>query len=196
MSSIETCFKKVTSAFGDYSEQQMLDCSYGQYGANGCDRAAPSPYLRWTGDNKIKFASEKNYPYKNTVGTCPAQIDPLNQGAKVTGFFYTYNGNEEMLKNLVYEHGAVYAVIYAGRNYRYYGGGIFSGCSPNSELNHAVSVVGYGTENGKDYWLIKNSWGTNWGENGFGKIERGVNMCDITNFYGHNGLCRNWPIMF
>ena len=45
--------------------------------------------------------------------------------------------------------------------------------------DHAVVVVGYGTENGVDYWLIKNSWGTQWGEKGYMRIKRGVGMCGI-----------------
>jgi len=180
MSSIETCFKKITGIFGDYSEQQMLDCAYGsENGAYGCNGATPAAYLTWAGDNEIEFASETVYPYQSSVGTCPDEIEPLNQGAKVSGSYYTYNGDEDMLKNLVYEHGAVLVAIHVDGGLQNYGGGIYSGCSAGATINHAVSVVGYGTEDGKDYWLFKNSWGTWWGEEGFGKIERGVNMCTI-----------------
>lgn len=52
---------------------------------------------------------------------------------------------------------------------------IFSG----QKMNHAVLVVGYGTERGQDYWLIKNSWGTNWGLNGYIKLARGSNQCGL-----------------
>ena len=51
-------------------------------------------------------------------------------------------------------------------------------CS-KTQINHAVVVVGYGTENGVDYWLVKNSWGANWGASGFIKIRRGTNECGI-----------------
>ncbi len=54
------------------------------------------------------------------------------------------------------------------------------------DVNHAVLAVGYGTENGVDYWLIKNSWGTGWGMDGYFKIKRGVNMCGINN-------CNSFP---
>jgi len=48
-------------------------------------------------------------------------------------------------------------------------------------VNHAVLLVGYGTEDDVDFWLVKNSWSSSWGDNGFFKIERGVNMCGISN---------------
>ena len=59
-----------------------------------------------------------------------------------------------------------------------YGGGVFAGCT-SSDTNHAVTVVGYGTEGGQDYWLVKNSWGTGFGESGYIRIKRGTGHCGI-----------------
>jgi len=181
MNCVETCFKKITGVFGDYSEQQMVDCGYGINGAYGCNGASPHAYLAWAGDNKIEFAAESQYPYLNTRPNlrCPSNLPVFNQGAKISGSYYTYQGDEELMKKLVYEHGAVLAGVMASGPLQSYRGGIFSGCYPNSRIDHAISVVGYGTENGVDYWLIKNSWGTNWGENGYFRIQRGVGMCGI-----------------
>merc|ERR1711879_25943 len=55
----------------------------------------------------------------------------------------------------------------------------FSGCDSDYRINHAVTVVGYGTQDGEDYWLVKNSWGDRWGDKGFIKMKRGVQMCGI-----------------
>jgi len=180
MSSIETCFKKITGVFGDYSEQQMVDCGYRKNGANACIGAQPHAYLKWAGDNKIKFASEEEYPYEgeNSTLKCPENLPVFNQGAKVSGYYYTYSGDEELLKKMVYTHGSVISSV-SGEELRNYRGGIFSGCTPGNRINHAISVVGYGTENGKDFWLIKNSWGTWWGDKGYFKLERGSQMCGI-----------------
>jgi len=179
MSSIETCFKKVTGVFGDYSEQQMVDCGFDINGANGCVSAPNHAYLKWASDKKVKFASETQYPYKDMLSTCPSNLPVYDQGAQVTGTYYTRAGDEEMLKRLVYEHGSVLAAV-AIKPMHDYSGGIFAGCPPGLELDHAVSVIGYGTEDGVDYWLIKNSWGRcSWGERGFAKIKRGVGMCGI-----------------
>ena len=54
------------------------------------------------------------------------------------------------------------------------------------DVNHAVVAVGWGTENGMDYWVIKNSWSEKWGENGYFRMQRGVNMCGINN-------CNSYP---
>jgi C1A family cysteine protease len=54
------------------------------------------------------------------------------------------------------------------------------------DVNHAVLAVGYGTDNGMDYWIIKNSWGAAWGDQGYFKMQRGVNMCGIVN-------CNSYP---
>merc|ERR1711862_356358 len=53
------------------------------------------------------------------------------------------------------------------------------GTCPGMFLNHQVAIVGYGTENGKDYWKVRNSWGESWGERGYGRIMRGRNVCGL-----------------
>ena len=114
---------------------------------------------------------------------CPRDLETYNQGAEISGHYYTYSGNEEKLKNLVLEHGAVVAGVKAAGPFQRYSGGIFSGCGFSFRNDHAVTVVGFGEEGGKKYWLIKNSWGENWGEGGYIRLERGRRMCNIGREY-------------
>ena len=184
MALVETCFKKTVNIFGDYSEQHLLDCAYGASGVYGCRGAWPSGYASWLTANKSKLASEETYPYTARVGTCRTDYEEFHQGAEISGSFTSGwgRGNEESLKALVYQHGAVLVAVAVNGNFSRYRGGIFSGCSQSDRINHAVVVVGYGTEVGEvalDYWLVKNSWGTGWGDQGYIKIQRGVNMCGI-----------------
>jgi len=181
MATIETCFKKVTNVFGDYSEQQLVDCGYRQNWANGCHGAPPHAYAKWAGDNEIELAHESQYPYLNTSPNleCPANLPVYNQGARISGSYFTYRGDEELMKKLVYEHGAVVSTVKSAGPFQDYEGGIFAGCPEGDKVDHAIAVVGYGQENGVDYWLVKNSWDENWGENGYIRVKRGVNMCGI-----------------
>lgn len=66
-----------------------------------------------------------------------------------------------------------------------YKGGIFNDTTNSNKLTHFVSLVGYGVENGIDYWIGKNSWGTYWGENGFFKLVKGTNNLGIENEYSY-----------
>ena len=143
---VETCFKKKVGMFGDYSEQHLLDCAYGSTGIFGCGGARPHGYASWLAANKPKLASEGTYPYRGRVGTCRTDYEEFNQGARITTYYYTGRGNEENLKRLVYQHGAVLVAVAANGNFQRYRGGIFSGCSASDRINHAVVVVGYGTQ--------------------------------------------------
>ena len=177
MALVETCFEKTVGMFGDYSEQHLLDCA-GARGVVGCHGSWASGYTSWLTANKPKLASEKNYPYTAREGTCRTDYEEFHQGVKISGS-YRGRGNEETLKALVYQHGAVLVTVAVNANFTRYRGGIFGGCYESDKVNQAVVVVGYGSENGLDYWLVKNSWGPGWGDQGYIKIMRGVNMCGI-----------------
>jgi len=183
MAAIETCFTRVTGVFSDFSEQQLLDCSYGdRYGANGCNGAWIDAYFHWLNKTNNNLLAEATYPYENNEPalTCPTGLPSYNRGAKVTNYVVTRNGTEETLKKLVAKHGAVVTFV-AATPWSNYKDGIFWGCNSttNNTLNHAVAVVGYGTDRGMDYWILKNSWGANWGENGYIRLQRGVGMCGV-----------------
>merc|ERR1719507_541303 len=181
---LETCFKRTVGIFGDYSEQHLLDCAYnGEDGwISGCNGAWNPGYGYWseshnhtfTGD----FASEAEYSYNAERGSCRTDYKAFYQGAKVSGLYVTSNGDEETMKALVAEHGVVQTTVGANSQFGQYAGGVFAGCT-GSSTNHAVVVVGYGTEDGVDYWLVKNSWGRGWGDRGYIKMQRGVGMCGI-----------------
>ncbi len=81
-----------------------------------------------------------------------------------------YNCNEDKMAQLVTQYGSVTTGIYASDDtFGNVGSKIFQGCS-TKEQNHAVTAVGFGVENGVPFWVVKNSWGTNWGNGGFFKI--------------------------
>ena len=85
-----------------------------------------------------------------------------------------YNVDEEALKGLVYHYGAVQTSIRAfDDTFKQYESGVYGDCLGNS-TNHAIVIVGYGNEDGEDYWILKNSWGTNWGEGGYMRMKRFV----------------------
>jgi len=151
---------------------------------NGCNGGNPSAYISFFASTlQGQSVHEVNYPYldRNPLLTCPTGKPIYNSGAYVTQGLPDSSCNEDKLKTLVATYGAVAVAIYASdRAFNNYANGVFNGCT-DQPANHAVTVVGYGTENGVDYWLVKNSWGPSWGLNGFIKIQRGINMCGIGN---------------
>jgi len=181
IAAFEICYAKINKDFIDFSEQQLVDCGYKHAGAKGCVGAPQHSYMDWLADKKPGLTTEKDYPYKGTKTKykCPKTLPAANTHARVAKAFYTYNGTEELMRRLVFLHGAVLATVTASGPLSQYKSGIFEGCEPGKKVDHAVTVVGYGREKGTDFWLIKNSWGTKWGEKGYFRLKRNVGMCSI-----------------
>lgn len=174
-------FKK-TGKLVSLSEQNLVDCSraYGTYGCSGAWMADAYQYVLDNGG----IESEANYPY-TAQDDQPCFYDSRRSAAKITGFKFLPAGDEKALADAVATVGPITVTIDASNpSFQFYSSGIYDEphCDGNN-LNHAVLLVGYGTEGGQDYWIIKNSWGTLWGENGYMKIIRNKNnACGIANY--------------
>jgi len=159
----------------DLSEQELIDCSKGN-GNAGCAGGTYVPTFEYLKNNGQ--TTEGEYPYEERDnGACRA--GGRSHPARVIGWWPVEpHGNEEALKNAVATYGPIAVAIHVNGDFQGYRGGIFEAPCQGGR-NHAVLVVGYGNENGRDYWIAKNSWG-NWGEGGFIRMRRNWgNICDV-----------------
>jgi len=155
------------------SEQNVMDCQTACYSCGGGWEYKGLQYIAQNGG----VDTEESYPYTARDGSC--HFDPNNVGAVTTGVKYTVPYDEDDLKNAVATIGPISVGIDASP-FGSYSGGILKTMACSTSANHAVTVVGYGTENGQDYWLVKNSWGKSWGEEGYVRMARNYNnMCGI-----------------
>nr|GMD06664.1 ervatamin-B-like [Ipomoea batatas] len=154
------------------SEQQLVDCDATNFGCRGGSRPNALEYIKNTGG----LVTTWDYPYEGVQRSCDPQ-KTRNRVATVTDYEETYP-DEISLLSAVKEQPVSAGIIIDGQLFRQYAGGIFTGYGGGdcgSGGSHAVTIIGYGTsDDGEDYWLVKNSWGTDWGENGYMKMARGI----------------------
>ncbi|RCN47340.1 cathepsin B family protein [Ancylostoma caninum] len=190
------------------SDTDILSCC-GEACGEGCEGGWPIEAYRWMKRDGVVTGGkyeEKNtckpyafYPcgkHKNApyYGPCPRGSWPTPKCRKMCQrkyknsykedkhfakhSFYLPN-NETSIRQEIFETGPVVAAFNVYEDFRYYVGGIYVHKWGKQTGAHAVKVIGWGTENGTDYWLVSNSWSSDWGEKGYFRIVRGINNCGI-----------------
>ena len=165
-----------------FSEQMLVDCDTSDSGCNG---GLMQYAFTWLKKNGIMLDSD--YPYTGTKGTCKSDkskyVDMSVTGYKKLGSSWsTWSAvDEDEIKEFLYETGPLAIALNADPLQTYTSGilDLTSTKCPSSGINHAVTLVGYGIENNVAYWIVKNSWGTAWGEKGYFRIRRGNGTCGV-----------------
>ncbi|XP_052741117.1 procathepsin L [Bicyclus anynana] len=162
------------------SAQNLVDCST-KFGNEGCKCGDTNRAFMYVYVN-AGLDSEDTYPYEARDGPCRYDINGTYGWDD--GFIDVNADNETALQITVAEVGPVAAAIDANGNFKDYKSGVYYNATCTTTVTHSVLVVGYGTDEREgDYWLIKNSWGTTWGEAGYGKMARNRdNNCGIASF--------------
>ena len=182
---VESVIAKSTGKLQSLSEQFLVSCEHncGQYrNMNACDQGCNGGLM----PNAFKYIMAKGqpteaaYPYTARDGSCKT----VPSAGKVSNWEFVAE-DEVAMAEYVATKGPISIAVDAQR-WSFYNGGIMSTtsiCPRNDEtLDHGVAIVGYGTENGTPYWIIRNSWNTVWGEKGYGRIVRGKKFCGVQLF--------------
>jgi len=150
------------------SEQMLTDCSR-NYGNNGCRGGLMDNAFKYVIDNG-GLCTEKEYPYIGNDSICLQ--NQCNNVVKIKSYTDVKPNDESILKRAV-AIGPVSVAIQANvSSFRFYKSGVYQDPECGDQLDHGVLVVGYGTDQDLDYWIVKNSWSPEWGDNGYIKILR------------------------
>ncbi|XP_063301936.1 uncharacterized protein LOC134601390 [Pelobates fuscus] len=175
---IETRYCVEKHVLVELSKQQLVDCDMYD---DGCNEGHPLNALVYISNEKGIMRNE-DYTYLEKKSKC------LYDETKAIKFsetdFYYVTGEDNMAISVA-QDGPITVLIAISEEFMQYSTGIFDGSCPGI-INHAVIIVGYGSETSghspdikQDYWIIKNSWGEGWGEGGYARMKRNVNQCKI-----------------
>ncbi|NXG75393.1 CATS protein, partial [Baryphthengus martii] len=177
---LEAQVKLKTGKLVSLSTQNLVDCSV-TYGNKGCSGGFMTRAFQYIIDNE-GIDSDEAYPYKAQNGTC--QYNASARAATCSKYVELPYGDEEAMKDAVANVGPISVAIDATQpTFFLYKSGVYDDPRCKQEVNHAVVVVGYGTLSDKDYWLVKNSWGVRFGDEGYIRMARNhANHCGIASY--------------
>jgi C1A family cysteine protease len=154
-----------------FSEQQLVDCATGIYLNMGCNGGNPLWAYRYLKSHYAELETE--YPYTSGGGddSTDCLYDAHSKTAvKVVGSASVTQDSSSQMKAALSQQPLSVLIEADKRVFQTYSSGVLTSTACGTQLDHAVLAVGYGTENGQDYWLVKNSWDTTWGDNGYIKL--------------------------
>jgi C1A family cysteine protease len=157
------------------SESNLVDCSWLNHGCNGGLMDLAFQYAE-----SHPLETEADYPYKASTGLFACKYDKKKGKVAVTSYVDVPKNSASQFKAALNKGPVAIAIQADQPAFMYYTGGIItSGCG--TQLDHGVLAVGYGVENGQEYYIVKNSWGPDWGEEGFVRIgvQDGNGICGI-----------------
>jgi len=177
---IEGAYFVATGSLASLSEEDLVQCDTTD---NGCNGGLMDNAFAWVEQHGI--ATEAAYPYTSTTasgtrGTCDTTKEKA-PAVTITGYSDVAAGDEDALRTAVAQQPVSIAIEADKSAFQLYSSGVLDNSACGTNLDHGVLLVGYGTDAalGKDYWKVKNSWGSSWGEDGFIRMVRGKNQCGI-----------------
>lgn len=171
VASMEGIVKLSTGKLISLSEQELVDCDVNGMD-QGCEGGEMDDAFEFIVDNG-GLTTESNYPYTASDGTCNSN-KASNDAASIKGYEDVPANDEASLRKAVANQPVSVAVDGGDSLFRFYKGGVLSGAC-GTELDHGIAAVGYGVaSDGTKFWLMKNSWGTSWGEGGYIRMERDI----------------------
>ncbi|XP_068431158.1 cathepsin S-like [Clinocottus analis] len=174
---LEGQLKKSTGVLLSLSPQNLVDCSV-KCGNSGCNGGFMSNAFQYVMKNQ-GIDSDADYPYIGLPGQCKYNL--RHRAANCSGYVFLPEGDEIALREALASVGPIALAIDASRpKFVFYRHGVYRDHTCTHNVNHGVLAVGYGTERQHDYWLIKNSWGVKYGDQGYVKMARNrFNQCGI-----------------
>jgi len=160
------------------SEQQLVDCAASQWGNQGCQGGLMDNAFGYVAYQNQGITTSAKYPYKGVQQRCPASLPAA--GAHIQNFKDVVPNSDPALLDAVALGPVSVAIEADSEAFQFYSSGVFDDATCGTQLDHGVVAVGYGQDSrGVKYWIVRNSWGVEWGDQGYIKIVRGKNMCGI-----------------
>jgi C1A family cysteine protease len=161
------------TTFTPLSPQEIVDCDTTD---NGCSGGWPSNAYQFViSEGGLETAA--NYPYTAQDGTCNFQSNEV--AVTISSWQYaTQNSDESTLQTNLVGWGALSVCVDAS-SWQDYTGGVLMAADCTNNIDHCVQLVGYDMTQSTPFWIVRNSWGTDWGENGYIRLQYGQDTCAV-----------------